>query len=515
MQVLTHADSLMEDYPDSAYAIISALGSDRFDTDEEEAYYSLLMSMAMDKQNIALSTDSIIAPASRYYRHHGSNDDRMRTAYYHARVLENSGDEKGAMKMLVDNLKLVKKSGYHLFKGRFYLKIARLYSNNYDFEPAYRYAREAKDEYRRSGRVKNYVTGLLATSTFLQQLKDFRAAEAELDTVRLYWASIDDHSKGEYYRQRINIERLFKDNSGSAFRDECLKENLAPEEVPYLTISFSFLDDGNAEEAEKALVLCSRYNPEYVQTQVFQYQLASLHIEKGDYERALKAERAYRILGRNKDMNIINSEVRLVEERHESRVSKNRDMAIILVLVASVLALCMCIILIVTLLQRKRRRVEALYSQLDQEKAELEGIIRRKILFDEDDINIINDRLHLINTILIARATGNISMLMESEKKLMDIAQDRGEMMLTTSSLFSCSYPEFISFLKSKGLTSQECGYCCMYLLGFNGKEINATLFKGSGYNYGSNVRKKLGLGTHEANLGIYLKGIASELDKN
>ena len=119
MSALRHADDIIEDMPDSAYHLLKNFNVQALSTSEEKAYYSLLMSMAIDKQYIDLTADSVIAPAAKYYRHHGSNDDKMRTAYYHARILENAGDEEGAMKLLVDNLKLARKSQYHLFKGRY------------------------------------------------------------------------------------------------------------------------------------------------------------------------------------------------------------------------------------------------------------------------------------------------------------------------------------------------------------------------------------------------------------
>ena len=87
MSALRHADSIIEDHPDSAYAMLQRIDATTLAGGKEQAYYSLLMSMAIDKQYIDLTADSVIAPAAKYYRHHGSNDDKMRTAYYHARIL--------------------------------------------------------------------------------------------------------------------------------------------------------------------------------------------------------------------------------------------------------------------------------------------------------------------------------------------------------------------------------------------------------------------------------------------
>ena len=325
MSVLRHADDIIEDLPDSAYAMLQRIDATTLAGGKEQAYYSLLMSMAIDKQYIDLTADSVIAPAAKYYKRHGSNDDKMRTAYYHARILENAGDEEGAMQLLVDNLKLARKSQYHLFKGRYYIKIAELYNNYYDFEHAYDYAKDAKNEYRLSGRVKNYVTGLLMTSNYLQQLKNYRAAEAELDTVKMYWSQINDHRKGAYYRQRINIERLFKGNSGALFRDNCLNDSISQIEIPYLSICDSYLDDGLIKEAEDALHDYAQFNKNIADRVGYYYRLSELYLAKEDYKQAFFAEREYRILGGNSDLHIINSDTRFIEERHDLDVVINRD----------------------------------------------------------------------------------------------------------------------------------------------------------------------------------------------
>ena len=516
MSALRHADDIIEDLPDSAYAMLQRIDATTLAGGKEQAYYSLLMSMAIDKQYIDLTADSVIAPAAKYYRHHGSNDDKMRTAYYHARILENAGDEEGAMKLLVDNLKLARKSQYHLFKGRYYIKIAVLYNNNYDFEHAYNYAKEAKDEYHLSGRVKNYVTGLLTTSTYLQQLKNYRAAEAELDTVKMYWNQINDHRKGEYYRQRINIDILFKGGTGASFREECIKEGLKEDEIPYIAISDSYLQEGMVDDADYALKTYANLHQEKVNTQFFQYQLSIISLAKEDYTSAFKAEKSYRAIGEHDQLRIINSDTRFIEERHESREKRRQDILLIVSLVVVLATIVACAYCITNRLKRKKQRVESLYESLNQEKQQLEKILEQNSHFDYDNRAVISSRLKIINDVLVSGAMGDKSVFKESEDKLRRISQDSTEVLITTAALFACSHPELISYLKSKGLTSKECGYCCLFILGLSGKEINTSFFNGSSaYKFSSGIRAKLGLDVHDNNLGRHLSEIASSLEKN
>ena len=64
----------------------------------------------------------------------------------------------------------------------------------------------------------------------------------------------------------------------------------------------------------------------------------------------------------------------------------------------------------------------------------------------------------------------------------------------------------FMRYLRSRELTDWEINYCCLYLVGLNGKEIGEYINLKRHYTYGSVIRQKLGLGEHDRNLAGYLK---------
>ena len=61
---------------------------------KQKAKYALLYSMALDKNYIDLQSDSIIAPAIKYYERHGSHEERFLCYYYRARIYETAGDKE-------------------------------------------------------------------------------------------------------------------------------------------------------------------------------------------------------------------------------------------------------------------------------------------------------------------------------------------------------------------------------------------------------------------------------------
>jgi len=50
-----------------------------------------------------------------------------------------------------------------------------------------------------------------------------------------------------------------------------------------------------------------------------------------------------------------------------------------------------------------------------------------------------------------------------------------------------------VSYLKSKGLLTWEIGYCCLYIMGYNAKEISGIMNNSQVYKISSEIRRKLG----------------------
>lgn len=79
--MLNRAEALMEDHPDSAYALLRTIDSTSLAPGEEQARYALLYTQARDKNYIVQTDDSLIQVAVRYYDSIG-RADRQALAYY-------------------------------------------------------------------------------------------------------------------------------------------------------------------------------------------------------------------------------------------------------------------------------------------------------------------------------------------------------------------------------------------------------------------------------------------------
>ncbi len=79
---LEEIESLMPSRPDSALTVIRAIDTTRLRGASQKARYSLLLSMALAKNDIDTSDVSISAPAVEFYSRHGSRHDRMKAVFY-------------------------------------------------------------------------------------------------------------------------------------------------------------------------------------------------------------------------------------------------------------------------------------------------------------------------------------------------------------------------------------------------------------------------------------------------
>lgn len=131
---LDAAESLMEDAPDSSYAILSRIDSARLDGDRESARYALLLSMALDKTCVDTTDFSILQPALDYYPEHGTPDEKLRTLYYQGRIFQNRGDDDNAMKSFVKALDYKDNTTDTLTLARCLVAQGSLYYSAYEYK---------------------------------------------------------------------------------------------------------------------------------------------------------------------------------------------------------------------------------------------------------------------------------------------------------------------------------------------------------------------------------------------
>ena len=151
-------------------------------------------------------------------------------------------------------------------------------------------------------------------------------------------------------------------------------------------------------------------------------------------------------------------------------------------------------------------------SELENELESLSDISKSNTTVPEEIRNVINLRINMLNSLLAGIITSNERYGKPYEEWVRNITADSETFMNANREAFSASHPRFIAYLEKHNLTIDEINYTCLYALGLKGTEIGEYLKKRSHVNMSSAIRKKLGLGMHETNLGIYVRQLLGQI---
>ena len=132
---------------------------------------------------------------------------------------------------------------------------------------------------------------------------------------------------------------------------------------------------------------------------------------------------------------------------------------------------------------------------------------------DDEAMALIRQRLTVLDKVLASHISSDDKAYRISEEEIENLISDRESFLISTKIVFKENHPKFICILEQKGLTDWEIGYCCLFTLGLKGKEVGEFIQKKRHYIISSEIRKKLGLGEHDTNIGIWLRTLLSETE--
>jgi len=148
---LDDVEAYLSEHPDSALTVLDSLSTAGIQGRKANARFALLYSMALDKSYIDVDNDSILAPAIKYYRKHGTPADRMKTLFYQARIQFNAEDYGAAIVTLSKAEKLARQIPDSLYLGMIYSYESVIYNRNYNSSEEHRYARMAYECFAEAG----------------------------------------------------------------------------------------------------------------------------------------------------------------------------------------------------------------------------------------------------------------------------------------------------------------------------------------------------------------------------
>ena len=210
-RIMDTADAVMWTRPDSALAALKSIDTLNLKAKAQRARYSLLYTMALDRNHRDIPDLRIIKPAASYYERHGSNDDRMKMYFYLGVAQYDTGDPESAIASYLRAKEYSFHSDNLVFKGIISSSISDVYLWNNNNSESILYCKEACDYFvqaKDSFKLWN-TTGLLANR--YSNIRDW----AKADSLYSIFFSQPIRDTSIYARQLLNLawNNIFKPGS--------------------------------------------------------------------------------------------------------------------------------------------------------------------------------------------------------------------------------------------------------------------------------------------------------------
>lgn len=514
---LDHAESIMEERPDSALTILKKIDSKTL-YGKTKARHALLLSMALDKNYLDKTTFEILQPAINYYNNHDNNT--LRTYYYQGCIFQNKGDVYGALNMFTKGIDISHECDDSLTIARTFVAMACSYQELYDFENYSKSYLEAARVFNSLSHKNEEFECLLNALNGYILLRGKERADSIINRCD-FIENIGNDLDYQYLDYKLSYTLEF--GTEKEIQDVIYATADSVIHTPGAAMNLALANQriGNYEEAKHLLKLVNASGGEY---DTLKYQAISVLIYKNeeDFKNAFLAH-----LDFSRRLDSINAykfeqESSHIEERHKIELQTQRKSQIIEGCLWGIACLALIVIILLLLVRSNHikrrlalREAENLAHRVDTLEAEsesLRNIIDAKEKLPMEVQQAIQVRIEMLNSLLAGYITANCQYEKPYETWVKELTDNTDEFMNSTRLAFQASHPRFIKYFVDHNLSVNEINYVCLYAIGLRGKEVGVYMKRRSHVNISSNIRKKLGIDRHETNIGIYVRRLLKSL---
>lgn len=126
--LLNQADTLLDTRPDSSFTLLKSLDSKSL-SEEDNARYCLLMSTAMIKNSVPITSDSLINISLKFYNKHGDSINKAETHFYAGRINQEMKNIQEAINYYLKAADLSATSKENKLRYLIYYYLGELYFN--------------------------------------------------------------------------------------------------------------------------------------------------------------------------------------------------------------------------------------------------------------------------------------------------------------------------------------------------------------------------------------------------
>ena len=564
LDAMDRAESLMEQHPDSALAILETVNPKSLRSKADKARRSLLTTMAVDKNYIDTTDFRILQPALDYYLSHGTPDQRLKTRYYEGRIRMNQGDDNKALEAFLRASEDSAACCDSLALARLYMNQGIIFYRQNSIKSYLTTTQKAEQFYLCAGdsldalrcRIKILEGANLDNDSILafssvkiieDNLNKFSNIDLNpLQPLIIHYISFD---KTETLKNHIN--KWLKDYSDEIEKDADLCMNIA--------LAFDKCGDHQSAliYAEKAKDLLKKNEEGEDLDNLIKLNaiLSQIYENNNLIEKSLAAYKDYVEYTTKQDDYLFNSGVLFTKERHDIEIERHRETTkslttILLSLICFLIALLLIFIMFLNgKIQKKQRLIrqsehklinekhnkeiiksqnlllqhqldevekrdlefrnlnlQQKISELESEKSDLKDILEKNPQLPAPVQKAVVKRLKILDDFFVHHITGDKKLGKEFYELIESIHNKKDGFFKFICNSYEDSHPKFMQTLRQHGLTESEITYVCLLIIGVSNKQIEIYTQSSNLRGKASKIRAKLGIPSKSTTLSIYLR---------
>ena len=282
---LDAADVHMEENPQMALETLESIDREMLTTRKVQAKFALLYTMALDKNYIDVASDSIIAPAVRYYENHGTAEEKFKTLYYSGRIYQNAGDMESAMEKFVEAEHHISSQIDENLIARLYKAKMVAYQSIFDYKSAVGQAHNAARYYLSANDSVRYLNAINDIVVLYSQLDDYKSQNKYIDILESSTAIMSEYQRSNYYAIRLNTSFDLSDDRISDILSEYLSVISDKSLINWLSVAKAYMILQDYQSAILAMQNYISYGG--LQDPSFYWTAATLYEELGEYSMLL------------------------------------------------------------------------------------------------------------------------------------------------------------------------------------------------------------------------------------